>query len=43
MEELVGNVVVKREAGTQDSGEKFGEFVGSKLIKYNIINMEVDN
>jgi len=35
--------VVKREAGIQGSGDKFGEFVGSKLIKYNIINMEVDN
>jgi len=29
--------VVKREAKTS-SGERFGEFVGSKLIKYNIIN-----
>jgi len=37
LEELVGNVVVKREAKTS-SGERFGEFVGSKLIKYNIIN-----
>jgi len=43
LEELVGNVVVKRDAGTQGSGDKFGEFVGSKLIKYNIINMEGDN
>merc|ERR1719470_772054 len=37
LEELVGNVLVKREVGS--SGEKFGEFVGSKLIKYNIINL----
>jgi len=37
LEELVGNVVVKREV---TSGNKFGEFVGSKLIKYNIVNAE---
>merc|ERR1719483_1265252 len=38
LEELVGSVLVKREVGS--SGGKFGEFVGTKLIKYTIINME---
>jgi len=38
LEEIVGDVVVKREVAT--SGEKYGEYVTTKLIKYHILNME---
>jgi len=38
LEELVGDVVVKREA-TPDTPAKYGEFTGGTLIHYNILNL----
>jgi len=37
LEELVGNVIVKREA-TAAPLEKFGEFIGDAIIQYHIVN-----
>jgi hypothetical protein len=37
LEELVGDVVVKREA--ESSLSRFGEFTGGNLIQYNILNL----
>jgi hypothetical protein len=38
LEELVGDVVVKREAESS-SLTRFGEFTGGNLIQYNILNL----
>ena len=37
LEEMVGQVVVKREAGRL---EKYGEFTGAAVIQYHIEGME---
>jgi hypothetical protein len=37
LEELVGDVLVKREASSALS--RFGEFTGSALVQYNILNL----
>jgi hypothetical protein len=40
LEELVGDVVVKREAtATAAALSRFGEFTGSALVQYNILNL----
>ena len=37
LEEIDGHFLVKREVGS--SGRKFGEFVGARLITYDIVNI----
>jgi hypothetical protein len=39
LEEMVGDVVVKREAESSARLSRFGEFTGGSLIQYNIINL----
>jgi hypothetical protein len=38
LEELVGDVLVKREASSA-ALSRFGEFTGSALVQYNILNL----
>lgn len=37
LEELMGRILYKREVASKMT--KFGEFVGNKLIKYEIVNL----
>lgn len=39
LEELVGDVVVKREVASSSHQTRFGEFTGGALIQYNILNL----
>lgn len=39
LEEIDRSYIVKREVGLGSSGNKFGEFVGSHLITYDIVNI----
>ncbi|XP_023349742.1 uncharacterized protein LOC111718396 [Eurytemora carolleeae] len=39
LEELVGDILVKRDTGSADL-EKFGEFTGSSILQYHIVNLD---